>query len=97
MFADNSSSAKSDMDMAYERARVHLAPEDAAGSPTVAKVGLLLPRSPASFLPCPPHFLLLGAIPVFSSFLGNSVLAALGELGSVVLQNPQMVWVGRDL
>ncbi|NWZ36435.1 PLPL7 protein, partial [Brachypodius atriceps] len=35
--SNNSSSAKSDMDMAYERARVHLTPEDAAGSPTVAK------------------------------------------------------------
>ncbi|XP_057894374.1 patatin-like phospholipase domain-containing protein 7 isoform X2 [Melospiza georgiana] len=35
--SNNSSSAKSDMDMAYERARVHLAPEDAAGSPGVAK------------------------------------------------------------
>ncbi|KAL9826870.1 LOW QUALITY PROTEIN: patatin-like phospholipase domain-containing protein 7 [Geothlypis trichas] len=36
--ASNSSSpAKSDMDMAYERARVHLAPEDGAGSPGVAK------------------------------------------------------------
>ncbi|XP_038011839.1 patatin-like phospholipase domain-containing protein 7 isoform X2 [Motacilla alba alba] len=34
---NNSSGAKSDMDMAYERARVHLAPEDAAGSPSVAK------------------------------------------------------------
>ncbi|XP_033374332.1 patatin-like phospholipase domain-containing protein 7 isoform X4 [Parus major] len=34
---DNSSGAKSDMDMAYERARVQLAPEDAAGSPSVAK------------------------------------------------------------
>ncbi|OWK50472.1 Patatin-like phospholipase domain-containing protein 7 [Lonchura striata] len=33
----NSSGAKSDMDMAYERARVQLAPEDAAGSPAVAK------------------------------------------------------------
>ncbi|KFO62707.1 Patatin-like phospholipase domain-containing protein 7, partial [Corvus brachyrhynchos] len=37
LLADNSSGAKSDMDMAYERARVHLVPEDAAGSPTVAK------------------------------------------------------------
>uniref|UniRef100_A0A8C3NLG8 lysophospholipase n=1 Tax=Geospiza parvula TaxID=87175 RepID=A0A8C3NLG8_GEOPR len=45
LLADNSSGAKSDMDMAYERARVHLAPEDAAGSPGVAKVGLLLPGS----------------------------------------------------
>ncbi|XP_048181369.1 patatin-like phospholipase domain-containing protein 7 isoform X3 [Corvus hawaiiensis] len=35
--SNNSSGAKSDMDMAYERARVHLVPEDAAGSPTVAK------------------------------------------------------------
>ncbi|XP_071309860.1 patatin-like phospholipase domain-containing protein 7 isoform X2 [Agelaius tricolor] len=35
--SNNSSAAKSDMDMAYERARVHLAPEDAAGSPGVAK------------------------------------------------------------
>ncbi|XP_059721044.1 patatin-like phospholipase domain-containing protein 7 isoform X2 [Haemorhous mexicanus] len=35
--SNNSSGAKSDMDMAYERARVHLAPEDAAGSPSVAK------------------------------------------------------------
>ncbi|XP_039575857.1 patatin-like phospholipase domain-containing protein 7 isoform X1 [Passer montanus] len=35
--SNNSSAAKSDMDMAYERARVHLAPEDAAGSPAVAK------------------------------------------------------------
>uniref|UniRef100_A0A8C3NRG9 lysophospholipase n=1 Tax=Geospiza parvula TaxID=87175 RepID=A0A8C3NRG9_GEOPR len=35
--SNNSSGAKSDMDMAYERARVHLAPEDAAGSPGVAK------------------------------------------------------------
>ncbi|XP_063265796.1 patatin-like phospholipase domain-containing protein 7 isoform X2 [Prinia subflava] len=35
--SNNSSSAKSDMDMAYERARVHLSPEDAAGSPAVAK------------------------------------------------------------
>ncbi|XP_041331124.1 patatin-like phospholipase domain-containing protein 7 [Pyrgilauda ruficollis] len=35
--SNNSSGAKSDMDMAYERARVHLAPEDAAGSPAVAK------------------------------------------------------------
>ncbi|XP_068067645.1 patatin-like phospholipase domain-containing protein 7 isoform X2 [Anomalospiza imberbis] len=34
--SNNSSGAKSDMDMAYERARVHLAPED-AGSPAVAK------------------------------------------------------------
>ncbi|XP_062361439.1 patatin-like phospholipase domain-containing protein 7 isoform X3 [Cinclus cinclus] len=34
---DNSSSAKSDMDMAYERARVQLSPEDGAGSPAVAK------------------------------------------------------------
>ncbi|KAJ7426753.1 hypothetical protein WISP_12870 [Willisornis vidua] len=33
----SSSGAKSDMDMAYERARVHLAPEDAAGSPGTAK------------------------------------------------------------
>ncbi|XP_027760906.1 patatin-like phospholipase domain-containing protein 7, partial [Empidonax traillii] len=35
--SNNSSSAKSDMDMAYERARVHLVPEDAAGSPGTAK------------------------------------------------------------
>ncbi|XP_023793697.1 patatin-like phospholipase domain-containing protein 7 [Cyanistes caeruleus] len=35
--SNNSSGAKSDMDMAYERARVQLAPEDAAGSPSVAK------------------------------------------------------------
>ncbi|XP_041262387.1 patatin-like phospholipase domain-containing protein 7 isoform X2 [Onychostruthus taczanowskii] len=35
--SNNSSGAKSDMDMAYERARVQLAPEDAAGSPAVAK------------------------------------------------------------
>ncbi|XP_068888202.1 patatin-like phospholipase domain-containing protein 7 isoform X2 [Aphelocoma coerulescens] len=35
--SNSSSGAKSDMDMAYERARVHLVPEDAAGSPTVAK------------------------------------------------------------
>ncbi|XP_066188619.1 patatin-like phospholipase domain-containing protein 7 isoform X1 [Sylvia atricapilla] len=35
--SNNCSSAKSDMDMAYERARVHLSPEDAGGSPTVAK------------------------------------------------------------
>ncbi|XP_064584177.1 patatin-like phospholipase domain-containing protein 7 isoform X1 [Zonotrichia leucophrys gambelii] len=35
--SNNSSGAKSDMDMAYERARVQLAPEDAAGSPGVAK------------------------------------------------------------
>ncbi|XP_053852149.1 patatin-like phospholipase domain-containing protein 7 isoform X2 [Vidua macroura] len=34
--SNNSSGAKSDMDMAYERARVHLAPED-AGSTAVAK------------------------------------------------------------
>uniref|UniRef100_A0A8C0ZK21 lysophospholipase n=1 Tax=Cyanistes caeruleus TaxID=156563 RepID=A0A8C0ZK21_CYACU len=33
----SSNGAKSDMDMAYERARVQLAPEDAAGSPSVAK------------------------------------------------------------
>lgn len=38
------------MDMAYERARVHLVPEDAAGSPAVAKVGLLIP-SESSLLP----------------------------------------------
>uniref|UniRef100_A0A8C0ZKB2 lysophospholipase n=1 Tax=Cyanistes caeruleus TaxID=156563 RepID=A0A8C0ZKB2_CYACU len=36
LLADNSSGAKSDMDMAYERARVQLAPEDAAGSPSVS-------------------------------------------------------------
>ncbi|XP_072792837.1 patatin-like phospholipase domain-containing protein 7 isoform X3 [Taeniopygia guttata] len=35
--SNNASGAKSDMDMAYERARVQLAPEDAAGSPAVAK------------------------------------------------------------
>ncbi|XP_074412580.1 patatin-like phospholipase domain-containing protein 7 isoform X2 [Zonotrichia albicollis] len=35
--SNNSSGAKSDMDMAYERARVQLVPEDAAGSPGVAK------------------------------------------------------------
>ncbi|XP_027543259.1 patatin-like phospholipase domain-containing protein 7 isoform X2 [Neopelma chrysocephalum] len=35
--SNNSSSAKSDMDMAYERARVHLSPEDTAGSPGTAK------------------------------------------------------------
>ncbi|XP_032933465.1 patatin-like phospholipase domain-containing protein 7 isoform X1 [Catharus ustulatus] len=35
--SNNSSGAKSDMDMAYERARVQLSPEDGAGSPTVAK------------------------------------------------------------
>ncbi|XP_062361438.1 patatin-like phospholipase domain-containing protein 7 isoform X2 [Cinclus cinclus] len=35
--SNNSSSAKSDMDMAYERARVQLSPEDGAGSPAVAK------------------------------------------------------------
>ncbi|XP_039939042.1 patatin-like phospholipase domain-containing protein 7 isoform X2 [Hirundo rustica] len=35
--SNNSSSTKSDMDMAYERARVHLSPEDGAGSPAVAK------------------------------------------------------------
>ncbi|XP_050175714.1 patatin-like phospholipase domain-containing protein 7 [Myiozetetes cayanensis] len=35
--SSNSSGAKSDMDMAYERARVHLVPEDAAGSPGTAK------------------------------------------------------------
>ncbi|KAF4801665.1 Patatin-like phospholipase domain-containing protein 7 [Turdus rufiventris] len=35
--SNNSSGAKSDMDMAYERARVQLAPEDGAGSPAVAK------------------------------------------------------------
>ncbi|XP_014736518.1 PREDICTED: patatin-like phospholipase domain-containing protein 7 isoform X2 [Sturnus vulgaris] len=35
--SNNSSGAKSDMDMAYERARVQLSPEDGAGSPAVAK------------------------------------------------------------
>ncbi|XP_027505791.1 patatin-like phospholipase domain-containing protein 7 isoform X2 [Corapipo altera] len=35
--SNNSSGAKSDMDMAYERARVHLSPEDTAGSPGAAK------------------------------------------------------------
>uniref|UniRef100_A0A8C3QYD5 lysophospholipase n=1 Tax=Cyanoderma ruficeps TaxID=181631 RepID=A0A8C3QYD5_9PASS len=35
--SNNSSSGKSDMDMAYERARVYLSPEDAAGSSAVAK------------------------------------------------------------
>ncbi|XP_064533253.1 patatin-like phospholipase domain-containing protein 7 isoform X2 [Pseudopipra pipra] len=35
--SNNSSGAKSDMDMAYERARVHLSPEDTAGSPGTAK------------------------------------------------------------
>nr|XP_030142753.3 patatin-like phospholipase domain-containing protein 7 isoform X1 [Taeniopygia guttata] len=35
--SNNASGAKSDMDMAYERARVQLVPEDAAGSPAVAK------------------------------------------------------------
>uniref|UniRef100_A0A8C5U0F5 lysophospholipase n=1 Tax=Malurus cyaneus samueli TaxID=2593467 RepID=A0A8C5U0F5_9PASS len=35
--SNNSSGAKSDMDMAYERARVHLVPEDGAGSPATAK------------------------------------------------------------
>jgi len=30
------------MDMAYERARVHFGSEDAASSPVVGKVGLLL-------------------------------------------------------
>ncbi|KFW82771.1 Patatin-like phospholipase domain-containing protein 7, partial [Manacus vitellinus] len=35
--ANNCSGAKSDMDMAYERARVHLSPEDTAGSPSTAK------------------------------------------------------------
>uniref|UniRef100_A0A8B9ZJV8 lysophospholipase n=1 Tax=Anas platyrhynchos TaxID=8839 RepID=A0A8B9ZJV8_ANAPL len=34
-----SSSAKSDMDMAYERARVHFGSEEAASSPAVGKVG----------------------------------------------------------
>lgn len=41
----NSSGAKSDMDMAYERARVHFGSEDAASSPVVGKVGLLLRRA----------------------------------------------------
>ncbi|XP_071430521.1 patatin-like phospholipase domain-containing protein 7 [Pithys albifrons albifrons] len=35
--SSSASGAKSDMDMAYERARVHLTPEDAAGSPGTAK------------------------------------------------------------
>ncbi|XP_051663845.1 patatin-like phospholipase domain-containing protein 7 isoform X2 [Manacus candei] len=35
--SNNCSGAKSDMDMAYERARVHLSPEDTAGSPSTAK------------------------------------------------------------
>ncbi|NXK94869.1 PLPL7 protein, partial [Formicarius rufipectus] len=35
--SSNSSGAKSDMDMAYERARVHLVPEDTASSPGTAK------------------------------------------------------------
>uniref|UniRef100_A0A8C0BZR3 lysophospholipase n=1 Tax=Buteo japonicus TaxID=224669 RepID=A0A8C0BZR3_9AVES len=38
------SSGKSDMDMAYERARVHFGSEDTASSPVVGKVGLLLWR-----------------------------------------------------
>uniref|UniRef100_A0A8B9CR36 lysophospholipase n=1 Tax=Anser brachyrhynchus TaxID=132585 RepID=A0A8B9CR36_9AVES len=38
-FARTSSSAKSDMDMAYERARVHFGSEEAASSPAVGKVG----------------------------------------------------------
>lgn len=39
LLVDNSSGAKSDMDMAYERARVHFALEDVASSPAVGKVG----------------------------------------------------------
>lgn len=62
VLADNSSGAKSDMDMAYERARVQLAPEDGAGSPAVAKVGLLccsLRAQPAlPFLSFPASFCL---------------------------------------
>uniref|UniRef100_A0A8B9G5I7 lysophospholipase n=1 Tax=Amazona collaria TaxID=241587 RepID=A0A8B9G5I7_9PSIT len=38
LLVDNSSGAKSDMDMAYERARVHFALEDVASSPAVGKV-----------------------------------------------------------
>ncbi|KFV44218.1 Patatin-like phospholipase domain-containing protein 7, partial [Tyto alba] len=37
LLVDNSSSAKSDMDMAYERARVHFGSEDTASSPVVGK------------------------------------------------------------
>lgn len=39
LLVDNSSGAKSDMDMAYERARVHFALEDVASGPVVGKVG----------------------------------------------------------
>uniref|UniRef100_A0A663NDX6 lysophospholipase n=1 Tax=Athene cunicularia TaxID=194338 RepID=A0A663NDX6_ATHCN len=37
LLIDNSSGAKSDMDMAYERARVHFGSEDTASSPVVGK------------------------------------------------------------
>uniref|UniRef100_A0A8B9TL34 lysophospholipase n=1 Tax=Anas platyrhynchos TaxID=8839 RepID=A0A8B9TL34_ANAPL len=39
LLVGTSSSAKSDMDMAYERARVHFGSEEAASSPAVGKVG----------------------------------------------------------
>lgn len=42
LLVGNSSGAKSDMDMAYERARVHFGSEDAASSPIVGKVCHLL-------------------------------------------------------
>uniref|UniRef100_A0A663NEP1 lysophospholipase n=1 Tax=Athene cunicularia TaxID=194338 RepID=A0A663NEP1_ATHCN len=47
LLIDNSSGAKSDMDMAYERARVHFGSEDTASSPVVGKVGHLLWRDPS--------------------------------------------------
>uniref|UniRef100_A0A8C5JN94 lysophospholipase n=1 Tax=Junco hyemalis TaxID=40217 RepID=A0A8C5JN94_JUNHY len=83
--SNNSSGAKSDMDMAYERARVQLAPEDAAGSPGVAKVGLTC----KIVLNCCSYLLYLGG----SSHSGTFTCAQSSKLHlhPFLLQNPALL------
>uniref|UniRef100_A0A8C5JRE2 Patatin like phospholipase domain containing 7 n=1 Tax=Junco hyemalis TaxID=40217 RepID=A0A8C5JRE2_JUNHY len=76
--ADNSSGAKSDMDMAYERARVQLAPEDAA-DPSTCKI----------VLNCCSYLLYLGG----SSHSGTFTCAQSSKLHlhPFLLQNPALL------
>uniref|UniRef100_A0A674JCP7 Patatin like phospholipase domain containing 7 n=1 Tax=Terrapene triunguis TaxID=2587831 RepID=A0A674JCP7_9SAUR len=59
VFAGSSSGTKSDLDMAYERARVHFTPDEAPTSPVVSKVDILCMMSEIHFPPSPLMWFLL--------------------------------------
>lgn len=74
MLVGTSSSAKSDMDMAYERARVHFGSEEGASSPAVGKVGCFFWRFQYNMEIPIQYFIVL--ISVWIVMLGHLVLVS---------------------